>query len=64
MEKIKTANFTQGYMCACASLISMNGLGIREEELFKAFGKSTYESLKSAGVDKHDLDILRKHKLI
>lgn len=59
-----TNNFTQGYMCACANLIRMNGIGTREEELFKNYGKSTEASLRAAGVDASDIDIFKKHKLI
>jgi len=63
-QRLKKNNFTQGYMCACANLLNMNGCGTREEELFRTFGKLTEESLIACGVDPDDIKTFKKFKLI
>lgn len=64
VEKIKSDNFTQGYMCAVANYITMFDRSVEAKDLLKQFGNVTYRDLKDKGVDISDLNTLKKHKLI
>lgn len=65
-NKIKNANtskawFIQGYACAVATLIRLNGFNdTNSDELFRA-GIGSIAECKKANVDEYDLEILQKH---
>lgn len=61
---MKSSNFTQGYICAVANLLRERDAPVLAKGLLESMGKVTVESLKSAGVDRQDINILKKYKLI
>ncbi len=56
--------FTQGYICAVTNLLRERDCPVHAAGLLESIGIITVQSLKSAGVDKQDIDVLKKYKLI
>jgi hypothetical protein len=57
-------NFTAGYVCAVANLLREWDVPVMAQGLLESLGKVTVKSLKTAGVDQQDIDVLKKYKLI
>lgn len=55
--------FMQGYVCALATLLKMEGYVSTEiRELFSAgIGNMNLKQLKEAGTDEHDIQVLSEH---
>jgi len=63
MKKGKETHlWTQGYVCAVATLINLNGgVDTTTKELFHAgIGSTSLSQLKRQGVDESDLAVLKK----
>jgi|GEM_PF-6351049 hypothetical protein len=56
--------FTQGYICAVSNMLRERDNPAVAKGLLESIGDVTYKELKEIGVDKFDLDILKKYKLI
>lgn len=56
--------FMQGYICAVVTMIELNrGVDTVTLELFKAgLGKYDLQKFRKAGVDEHDLNVLKKYR--
>ena len=62
-DKEKSNAFNQGYVCAVAALITMQGgVETAAKELFKAgVGNATIDELKGMGIDDYDLSIIKQY---
>jgi hypothetical protein len=63
LKKENDNKWTQGYICAVCCMIQLYGLvQTQTREMFIAgVGKSSLKELENMGIDKNDLEILKKH---
>ena len=54
----KSDDFTRGYMCAVAALLTMHGESGYVDDLFNANGM-TIPQMRKKGVDEYDIKVLR-----
>jgi hypothetical protein len=60
-EKIKSDAFVQGYICACANILSGHGSDVEVGEALRAIG---FKDVDLSKIDKVDKEILRQYKFI
>jgi len=60
----KFSRFNQGYLCAVAALINMDGqVETRTKELFIAgVGKYDLRKMRQWGIDEQDIEVFKKHR--
>lgn len=56
---IRGKQFVQGYVCAVASIVSVDGPCVRTEETLKNCGIKSIKDLRDHDVDENDIQTLR-----